>query len=310
MGAALVGWHLGLLPAAPAQEPPGTIGLGVRVAGTRRPGETPLPGRGPSHRFRFVPGEDGRATLSLESIDFDAFLRIEGAGGEAIVEADRGGIETDVRVIVAISKGSEYRVLVAAAGAAQSGEYTLRVERGEAPFPEGEALLDSRIEFRRRAADRALARGDAASALVHRLEEADRRFERSQHHEAGLAYEAALERAREAGDRPAEARALGGLAIVDRFLRRFDAARVRLTAYLSIVRERRDRPGEAWALGALGNVEFSAGRWAEAKGRYEGQRAILRELEDPAGEMRALENLGNVALSRGDPREARLRFEE
>ena len=84
----------------PAVEEP-RIGVGDSVTAHLEATDQPLPGHGPSKRLIFYPTSDGVVTISLESHDFDAFLRVENADGETVAEDDASGIETNARRILA-----------------------------------------------------------------------------------------------------------------------------------------------------------------------------------------------------------------
>src|SRR5262245_6240929 len=194
----------------PTTRPARPIRVGDTVADALVPTDPPLPGHGPSKRFEFVAAEAGPVTLSLESFDFNAFLRVEDEAGEKVAEDDDGGVEWNARVVFDAKGGARYHVLLAAAKEG-AGEFALSVARGEVPPLRGPALLDAGIVYRGTAAERALSRGDKKAAAAHRLAEGNKRSRRSQFAEAKVAYEASLALSREAGDRPGEAKALRNL---------------------------------------------------------------------------------------------------
>ncbi|HKB16953.1 MAG TPA: hypothetical protein VKF62_12880, partial [Planctomycetota bacterium] len=53
---------------------------------------------------------DGKVTISLESFDFDALLRVEGEAGEKVAEDDNGGVETNARLVLQAKMGARYRI--------------------------------------------------------------------------------------------------------------------------------------------------------------------------------------------------------
>ncbi|HKB17294.1 MAG TPA: tetratricopeptide repeat protein, partial [Planctomycetota bacterium] len=74
---------------------------------------------------------------------------------------------------------------------------------------------------------------------------------------------------------------------------------------LALARELGDRPGEARALGNLGNVYLDLEDYPKAREHYEKALALARELGDRRGEANALGGLGSVYFSLGDYPKAR-----
>ena len=282
--------------------------VGERVTETLRDGDATLPGRGLAKRFRLAPREKGRITVSLESFDFDAILRVEPEGG-APAEDNDGGIETNARLVLDASPSSPILVWAAAVDERGSGEFVLSVDAGATALPEGAALLEASITYRATAAERALARGDALWAGWHRLQEGNLRFRASRHGEARSAYESSLELSRRAGDASTALAALGGLGIALRALGEHAEAGARFGEYLSLVRESGDRRAQAWAHASLGNVAWSMRDAEAAKANFANHLALSRELGDRAEEARAHANLGFVCESEGDPAGAKRHYE-
>ena len=268
-----------------------------------------LEGAGAARAYDFAVEEDRLVTVSVESFDFDAVIRIETAASAKVAEDDNGGVETNARVVLEAKAGVRYRLVVAAAGEG-AGEFSLSVAAGEAPRPAGATLLDAAIEFRAKAADRALARGDKKAAARHRFQEGYGKYSRSQFAEAKVAYEASLSLARESGDREAEAAALGSLGNVDRSLGDYPKARERLEQVLALFRELGDRAGEAKALGNIGLVYSSLGDHLKAREHQQKHLAIAQELGDREDEAWALVGLGMVFHSFGDYPKARELLEQ
>jgi hypothetical protein len=77
--------------------------------------------------------------------------------------------------------------LISASSVAAGGEFVLGVQRGEIPLPTGAALLDAQIDWRSKAAERALARGDKKAAATHRLTEGNQLYSRSKPYTGVLA---------------------------------------------------------------------------------------------------------------------------
>jgi hypothetical protein len=100
------------------------IRVGESIAGRLNPSDPPLDGHGPARRFELEAERDGPVTVSLESYDFDAFLRIETASGEKVTEGDGGGIETNARVVLDARAKMRYAI-TASARKGEAGEFTL-----------------------------------------------------------------------------------------------------------------------------------------------------------------------------------------
>lgn len=135
--------------------------------GTLSTADPPLAGHGASERWSFESTASERVTITLRSHDFDAFLRVEKESGELVAEDDDGGIEHDARVRVDAVSGTRFVVIAAADEDEGSGEYVLGVEKGDLPVPAGVERLEAGLEWRSAALERALARGDSASAEKH-----------------------------------------------------------------------------------------------------------------------------------------------
>jgi len=106
-----------------------------------------------------------------------------------------------------------------------------------------------------------------------------------------------------AGDRVGQARALTALGIVAERSGHFEA-----TAYfeqaLVLLRQAGDRNGEANALNSLGLAEQGAGRLEPAARHHAQALTLYRRLGDISGEAHALDNLGSAHLRSGRPAEA------
>jgi hypothetical protein len=72
---------------------------------------------------------EGRTyTIDMRSLDFDAFLRLEDAGGAKIDEDDDGGGGTDARIIFKAPKTATYSICATSFNADAKGKYTLSVD--------------------------------------------------------------------------------------------------------------------------------------------------------------------------------------
>jgi len=152
------------------------------------------------------------------------------------------------------------------------------------------------------AADETL-RGRAAMALGHVF------FRTTRHEEAEAAFESALQGARRAGDRKAEAHILRILGNVFYSQGRLEEARDHGERALAASCEIGDRHAEARIAGNLGLVLFAQGRYTEAMEHHERHLACCIEIANRQEEAVASGNLGRVLLSLGRPVEAREQFE-
>ncbi len=282
------------------------IRTGESVIGALPGGDAPLTGHGPSTRWEFVPEADGPVTISLESFDFDAFLRVESDAGERVAEADGGGCETNSRLVLVAAAGRIYSVVVAAASEKEpSGEYTLSIHSGDLPTPTGAAAADLAIAFRSGAAERALARGDKAAAGRHRILEAKQRNFRGQFPQARVAIEHAMQLARDAGDRLLEAKAIGSLASILSAVGRLAEAREQSRRCLALAYELGDSALTGGALIDIASSFHLSGQDSDAVKCLDSSLPALRRLPDRALEASAtinrgtfLQRLGRFAESR------------
>jgi CHAT domain-containing protein/tetratricopeptide (TPR) repeat protein len=281
---------------------------GETLRGSLAAGDSVLEGHGPSKRFVLEAAKDGPLTVSLDSHDFDAFLRIETEVGEKIVEADEGGIETNARAVFEAKAGARYRVI---AGAAKEGggELSLSVRAGEGPLPKGMALVEAAAAFRAKAAERAVERGDSKLAARHRLREGES-FLDTDLRRAMTAFDASLSLAREAGDRTGEANALASIANCHHTLGDFPRARELHEQALEIAREIRDRFTEAKVLVNLGRAHEALADLPRARECYEAALEVARGVANPVFECQVRQFLGQLLVSLSDFTRAREHLEE
>jgi predicted ATPase/class 3 adenylate cyclase len=147
----------------------------------------------------------------------------------------------------------------------------------------------------------ALARVDwiAGRALAHS----------GKYHEACVRFEASLARAREAGNRAGECRALIGLGNVDFRAGRKDSGFARLEPALALARELNDRILEGDARIILGNLDALLGRMEEARMHFETALAAVKEAGDRGREGHLLCNLCALYTDTGRMDLARLHVE-
>ncbi|HEY2507894.1 MAG TPA: tetratricopeptide repeat protein [Streptosporangiaceae bacterium] len=117
-------------------------------------------------------------------------------------------------------------------------------------------------------------------------------------------HRAALEAARQADLRPAEAQVLTDLGDIQYLTDDYSAAAASLTQALELYRVLADQEGEAGALGGLGGVLLAIGDSTAALDRLTEALALYRSLGDRGGEAGTLTELGSVLYRTGDYRAA------
>ncbi|HET6203581.1 MAG TPA: CHAT domain-containing tetratricopeptide repeat protein [Planctomycetota bacterium] len=285
------------------------VRVGETVSGALDPADPPLPGHGPSRRFEFVADSDGPVTLSLESVDFDAFLRVETEGEEKLAEDDNGGVETNARIVLAAARGTKYRLLLAAAREG-AGEFSFSLANGERPTLSGAALLEAGAAFHAEVAERALARGDKRAAARHRLYEGSFRSTRAQFAEARAALEASLALAQSVEDRAVEAMAHFYLGTVRGHLGEYAQSRECYGKARALHRELGDRGRQSSDLAGLSMVEELLGNYGSARAFAEECLELARESGNPIAQVESLVRVGGVHSSLGDHPRARELFDQ
>lgn len=301
---------LAALQSAPDAPPPATetLRVGGTVRGTLAPGDATLAGRGLVRRYEFAAESSGPVTVSLESFDFDAFLRIESEALGAPLESDAGGIETNAKIVFTAREGSRYAVAVAANGAGK-GEFTVSASSGSTPNAAGAERTRAGAAYRKTAAERALARGDTKEAARHSAHHGTRLLALGQWAEAAAVLESALALSRESADRTTEAAVLGLIGNLSR--NRGDHARARSTLEesLAITRALGDRQLEVKALVNLGLLFEAMSEYERAIETLDSARVLSHELGDRATEGGANVNLGNSFRKQGQLARAREAYE-
>ena len=83
-----------------------------------------------AYSLKLVPGST--YTIDLESIDFDAYLRLEDPSGKQVAEDDDSGGNLNSRIVYTPQSEGEYRIIVTTCDPGQSGTYRLAVLQNEA----------------------------------------------------------------------------------------------------------------------------------------------------------------------------------
>jgi tetratricopeptide (TPR) repeat protein len=110
----------------------------------------------------------------------------------------------------------------------------------------------------------------------------------------------AVELARQMGDRDAEGRHLGNLALIEYRSGAVDAALDCFQAALAIAREQGDRFTEGGLLGNIGGVLRDLGQYEAARAHLNAALLIAQEIGDDRGRGIWLTNLALTALDEGD----------
>lgn len=114
----------------------------------------------------------------------------------------------------------------------------------------------------------------------------------------------------EAGNRQAEANALGNLGNIQYMLGDFSRAISCYTQCLKLVRWLNDTEGEGAVLENLGNIFMALGEPEKAIAFYRQARDIRCKLNDHPGEANTLNNLGHALLFMREQRQALICFEQ
>ncbi len=127
-------------------------------------------------------------------------------------------------------------------------------------------------------------------------------FLRNQGHwdQAHNLHQFALQAARDAGDRAAEAVALTDLGEIQQLTGEYSLAAASLTEALEIFRLLGDQLGQACALNELGVVQLAVNDHPAATASHEQALRLYRDLGNRAGEASALNELGLVQRAMGD----------
>ena len=152
---------------------------------------------------------------------------------------------------------------------------------------------------------------DAAREAGDRLGEADTlgalgvvQGEMGDYPAAAASHQEALALARSASDRPAEAAALLGLGLVQQLTGDYPAAATSQQQSLALFRDLGDLDGQADALNCLGIVQHETGDYRAAAASQQQSLALCRDLGNLPGQAYALNDLGLVQQETGDYRAA------
>jgi hypothetical protein len=126
-------YELALDAAVPAA-PPGRVveaRLGETVTGRLEAGDSTLGDSSYADVFLYRPAASGRVVIQLRSTDFDAYLVLRGADGDALASDDDGGAGTDAQLTYEVEAGQTYRIVANSYGDERStGLYRLTLRPG------------------------------------------------------------------------------------------------------------------------------------------------------------------------------------
>ncbi len=282
--------------AAPAPEEP--LQPKERRAATLKSTDPVLQGHGPSRTFSIGIRMQGRFSASVESHDFDAFVRVETTKGELVAESDGGGIELDAAVSFDAVPEKAYRIVAAASdGASRGGAMRVSFQPGEPAMPAGTNALAARAAWRALAAERAAERRDREAAAFHRAVEGDLRRGLGDLDGAEKAYASARDLYDALRDRSSQARMRGKLGSIQWSRKDLAKARAEFGAMLDLGTESRDALVQASALNALGAVSLELAEHGSALGYFDRALPLARALPDErlVAEIQARAGLAHVA---------------
>lgn len=232
---------------------------------------------GESHLYRIMLNAGEYLHVRVEQRGIDVVVALRGPEGTQLTEMDGLSVmvgEEDLSWEAA-SGGSYILEVRARLKAASPGRYEVRVEK----LPSATGKERARI-----AAERLLMEGKRAQQ-----EGSGAGLER-----AAKAYDEAVVRWREAGERKWEGLTLNQLGGVYYYRGVFEKARDYFQQALTARREINDRIGEGATLNNLGTVHNNLGQHEKAREYLEQALAVRREGKDKVGEGQTLTNLGNL----------------
>ncbi len=254
-----------------------SLELGTRLKGRFEPAKDPSQRAAILRRFPFVPKESDLYSVSLESYDFDVRLRVLDPDGEVLVEDNDGGVETNAWLVFRGYAGRQYELEVSSINE-EVGDFELSIVRDRIPFPSGQELTEVSIEYRRRAANRALRRDDKKNAAAHCLALGEMLSSQARYEDAIAVLEEGVDLAREIVDRRAEVRGLEGLGYCHLGRRESEAALERFRDLGELARAHELREEELRGQQRRARIAASIERVGEWEAALERQLALARAL--------------------------------
>jgi CHAT domain-containing protein len=171
--------------------------------------------------FALRPETGGRASLCLDSFDFDAHVALLDVEGATLAQSGVGGLEQNARLAVEFAAEVEYHVVVLSSDG-RAGAFELALVLEPVPLPGGLEGVELKLGYWAEAGRRARARGDTARTLTSQRIRGQYTWRIGRNREALEHFEAALQLAGEDPAFLAETRfahAMLGALLVDRGLR-------------------------------------------------------------------------------------------
>ena len=248
-------------------------------------------GQSDTYRLTLATGDFIRITVEQEGIDVAATLVRPDGGDLLAVDASDDNYRPETVVWIADAGGSYTLVVRPSSSTVPRGRYAIRVEELRPAAPSDSARVEGERAFER---GRALVLPRVASAWP----------------EALTAFEAALAKYRQVGDRRSEMKALIEIGTVQQNLLRLEALDSARRAE-QIARDLDDKPATAASLYVKGRAfERVGGDLASALEAYEASTAISRAIGNKKAESASLNAEGIVFGRSGDAERAVARFEK
>lgn len=230
--------------------------------------------------------QPGNWRLAVEQRGVDLVVTVVGPAGEGLVvdsPLDREGTES---LILQPTVAGSYRIeLRAQERAAPAGRYEIRLNSLSDGDPQQRARLMAEIAMME------------AAQFYAQSSAAGRRG-------ALVKYSAALSHWRTAGDEGGQARALYGVAVLQRLVGENEQALESAREVLSLWRRLEDRYWEAATLNEIGLNLWSLGEIAAARVQYEETRRLRQAIGDRLGAASAANNVCSASLVEGELRQA------
>ncbi|MFN0008554.1 MAG: CHAT domain-containing protein [Planctomycetota bacterium] len=299
-----------LAPRALSQAELTEIRLGQSQSGSLVASDPKLLLDSPTQRLGLLSKSDGKVTISVNSFDFDAFLRVETEAGDVLAEADGGGIETNARLVVELARDKRYHVLVTAKGGG-SGWYWVDCQQGELPPLSREAIQYAAVAYHGGAANAELAKGDdhRPAAAAHLERKGTILVEQNRLVEAQEVFDSARSLWEASNDAKRATRATLELGRIAAMRKDAKAAEEHFSRALAACRALPDPAGEARTLLAMAAARAGDGDPAAASSLYKEALALAEKNADAENAALALAGIADLTRSPGD-RETKLETAE
>jgi tetratricopeptide (TPR) repeat protein/CHAT domain-containing protein len=255
----------------------------------------------PTQRLQLASKSDGKVTISVNSFDFDAFLRVESESGDVLADADGGGIETNARLVVELARDKRYHVLVTAQGGG-SGWYWIDCQLGERPALSREAIQLAAVAYHGGAANSELAKGKdhRPAAAAHLERKGAILTEQGEFGQAKQAFESARLLWEDCGDPKHAIHATVELGRIASAMKDSPGAEELFSKALTAYRAIPDATGEAQTYLAMAAARAAAGDPAAATSRYQEALGVAEKHADAENAALALAGIAELSRTPGD----------